>query len=94
MIKNIKMKMNLRLECIHKMIYSQNYILENRMDLISNLLELLYISRPIPYETTEPDTQMYIHYCNTFKYITIEEWNLLDKHEKERYFFTKKRYKI
>ena len=75
--------MNLHLACIHKNDLFINIL--KYMDFLYNLLELLYTSRPIIYKPTNPDTQMYIHYCNNFKHITIEEWNLLDKYEKERY---------
>jgi len=64
------------------------------MDLIANILDLFFTSRPIIYKSTNLDTQMYIHYCKNFKYITLEEWNLIDNNEKQRSFFIKKRQKI
>jgi hypothetical protein len=64
------------------------------MDLITNILDLFFTSRPIIYKSTNLDTQMYIHYCKNFKYITLEEWNLIDNNEKQRSFFIKKRQKI
>ena len=64
------------------------------MNVINDILELFFTSKPIIYKSTNPDIQMYIHFCENFKYITIDEWNLLDKNEKEISFLIKKRQKI